>query len=531
VSGTFAVNGPSTFTGTVSTGNTNIGGTLNVTGASSLTGAVTTTNNVTVGGNLGVGITPTSKLHVSGNANITGNTTVGGTLTASTLSTSSDISCTTLNCSALVASANVSATSYDGLTADFETSLTSDKIIFAYNGDLLSSVPGLRGRSVSGKNAHIIMGQSDVRNYFQVWIFNSTLANAFMKMTTWNAANPICMQGDGNGRVCIGVPDSIAGANQTYGRLHLANSATPTQNPIIFEAGALADGTSTGVSAMNFNGYTFSSGSQRINTGKNRWRIVCNQNSTNDRMTIDRFDGTTNRDVMRFDSNNIFCPNVQTFAIGAFTGPYGKLQLASGNDVNNIVFEAGQLSDNTNSGFSAMNFNGYFSGGEQRINTSKTRWRLSCDQRSTNDTISIDNFDGATLQRFLSFRATGDSMGVPRMYRSPVHKRFVTEALGGSGTYNISSILGGLIHRTPSITSPSDSVPTYAAFIGAGFEVDDCFHFVVANLGSVLTVSVNANSGGTNFGSSVIGANGIGNFMARLTDAGGGAVDLYRLNN
>lgn len=66
--------------------------------------------------------------------------------------------------------------------------------------------------------------------------------------------------------------------------LHLANDTT--SNNILIEAGRYSDKTLEGISAINFNGFT-SNGDQFIRNTKNRYRILVNQNNTNEFMKID----------------------------------------------------------------------------------------------------------------------------------------------------------------------------------------------------------------------------------------------------
>ena len=95
--------------------------------------------------------------------------------------------------------------------------------------------------------------------------------------------------------------------------------------------------------------------------------------------------------------------------------PFGSLHLASqaGGTYGNIVFEPGTTSDGANLGFSGMNFNGYFSGGEGRINTNKNRWRLWADQRSSLDSFYLDTFGtGVPLTTIFSVNSSGN-MSIP----------------------------------------------------------------------------------------------------------------------
>lgn len=45
-----------------------------------------------------------------------------------------------------------------------------------------------------------------------------------------------------------------------------------------------------------------------------------------------------------------------------------------------------------NSGFAAINFNGYFANGEQQFKSTKARWRIFTDQRGASDNLKIDSY-------------------------------------------------------------------------------------------------------------------------------------------
>jgi hypothetical protein len=84
------------------------------------------------------------------------------------------------------------------------------------------------------------------------------------------------------------------GTASPQGTLHLVNqNASSANNPIIIEAASLSDGTMQGLSAINFNGYTNSTRT-RVNTGKNHWRMLVNQNAANDIFQVDSWNGTSN---------------------------------------------------------------------------------------------------------------------------------------------------------------------------------------------------------------------------------------------
>lgn len=114
------------------------------------------------------------------------------------------------------------------------------------------------------------------------------------------------------------------------------------------------------------------------------------------------------------------------------TTPVSRLHLASSNTVNNIIFEAGSTSDGANSGWSAFNFNGYFSGSETRINTNKNRWRMTVDQRTTADQLSFDTWDGSALTVLMSFTTQGN-VGVGTLSPGNIF------TVGGGGRLRVSN--------------------------------------------------------------------------------------------
>jgi lysophospholipase L1-like esterase len=95
------------------------------------------------------------------------------------------------------------------------------------------------------------------------------------------------------------------------------------------------------------------------------------------------------------------------------TSPASRLHLANSSTAANIVFEAGSTADGgaANSGWAAINFNGYYDGNERRINTSKNRWRLVCDQRTTEDKMFLETFNGGGNTNLLTF-TTGGNIGI-----------------------------------------------------------------------------------------------------------------------
>jgi len=92
------------------------------------------------------------------------------------------------------------------------------------------------------------------------------------------------------------------------------------------------------------------------------------------------------------------------------TNPVSELHINNSlaNNSNNIVFEVGTTADNTNPGWTSINFNGYYSNGEQRINTNKNRWRITADQRTSTDKFLIDTYNGTSTTTPLTILTSGN---------------------------------------------------------------------------------------------------------------------------
>lgn len=154
--------------------------------------------------------------------------------------------------------------------------------------------------------------------------------------------------------------------------------------------------------------------------------------------------------------------NTGFIGIGA-SNPIGPLHIAAQNTTsNNVVIEGGRSSDNTNEGLSAINFNGYFSTVDQRINTAKSRWRLYVDQRSTADHVGLDSYNGAASHVY--FTLSNSNMGVAKS--NPVGRLHVlgnTVSGGTDGTQSSNNPLtlednsGGSMRIVYLNTHPTDS--------------------------------------------------------------------------
>lgn len=90
---------------------------------------------------------------------------------------------------------------------------------------------------------------------------------------------------------------------------------------------------------------------------------------------------------------NDIAKEVKTQSVTAQSIATNKFVAGNPQSTNNIVLEAGNTTDGSNTGFSAINFNGFFNKTDQLINKNKSRWRVAADQRSTADFLSIDQYD------------------------------------------------------------------------------------------------------------------------------------------
>ena len=115
-------------------------------------------------------------------------------------------------------------------------------------------------------------------------------------------------------------------------------------------------------------------------------------------------------------SNTLILGNGGSVGIGT-SAPTAKLtvQLASDTDQGLLVTD-GTTTGNIviqpltggNTGFSVINYNGYYSAGEARFNTAKNRWRVGTDQRSTSDLFFIDTYNGTSGSAPLAITSGGN---------------------------------------------------------------------------------------------------------------------------
>jgi hypothetical protein len=90
------------------------------------------------------------------------------------------------------------------------------------------------------------------------------------------------------------------------------------------------------------------------------------------------------------------------------TTPVSSLSLVNSGGSGGIVFEAGNTSGGSaQSGWHAININGYFNGSDQRINTSKNRWRMLVWQQGTLDHLALDTWNGTTTTTVMRMDVAG----------------------------------------------------------------------------------------------------------------------------
>lgn len=84
------------------------------------------------------------------------------------------------------------------------------------------------------------------------------------------------------------------------------------------------------------------------------------------------------------------------------SNPVGLVHMRNYTNCNNIVIESGRTSDGNNEGIAIINFNGFSSNGQRRIETTKQRWRIKVDQTSTNENMQIDSYNGTDIYNYMT---------------------------------------------------------------------------------------------------------------------------------
>ena len=150
-----------------------------------------------------------------------------------------------------------------------------------------------------------------------------------------------------------------------------------------------------------------------------------------------------------------------------------------------------------NSGFSFLGFNGYNATAETRYGTSKNRWRLGTDQRSTTDAFFLDTWDGTTGISVLRATTNGN-VGIGTSSNA-------SQKLEVAGNVQISGAGNGL--KFPDGTT-QNTAATGGAVVTASNGLTKTGNDIA--LGGTLTQATSIATGGFNLGLTGTGNLGIG---------------------
>jgi hypothetical protein len=107
---------------------------------------------------------------------------------------------------------------------------------------------------------------------------------------------------------------------------------------IYVESGTTSGGANVGWHAINFNGY-YNGAERRVNTGKNRWRMYIDQQTTLDRFCFDTYDGTNITTLMGFNTSG--CVGIATSTPSSSF----KLDVAGSTRIQNILYLNNQVNN------------------------------------------------------------------------------------------------------------------------------------------------------------------------------------------
>jgi hypothetical protein len=229
------------------------------------------------------------------------------------------------------------------------------------------------------------LDDTNTANGIGAFIWNSS--NAHIKFGTSNTERMRILS---NGKVIIG---SVNQLSQVGGQFELSDGGSNTQFVL-------------------------------YNNSNNRYGAYIN--TSNSMIRFAGYDWTNTRAV-----NMMLQDAGCNLSIGqATTAPISLVHIRNNTTSNNILIESGRTTDGANEGFSALNFNGYSLGGERRITTNKNRWRIAIDQRSNNDYLTIDAFNGSVVYNYMTF--SNQNVGINT--NNPIGKLHLVGAsvVGGS---------------------------------------------------------------------------------------------------
>lgn len=118
------------------------------------------------------------------------------------------------------------------------------------------------------------------------------LTNDLFKIERTNTTNTLNAMlidaSDGMIQAPLGI--RVAPSNNTSGYITVGpGTASSTSTTVVLQA---LTGGAQGLSFLSFNGY-YNNAETRFNTGKNRWRFMCDQRSSTDTISLDTYNGTT----------------------------------------------------------------------------------------------------------------------------------------------------------------------------------------------------------------------------------------------
>lgn len=144
------------------------------------------------------------------------------------------------------------------------------------------------------------------------------------------------------------------------------------------------------------------------------------------------------------------------------SGPGSKLtvQLASEDDAGMLVTDGTTTSNigiqpltGSNSGFQALNFNGFLNSATQiqRFNTNKNLWRIIVDQRGANDQFRISTSDG-TNKNTMFVATTAGNVGIGMT--DPIERLYLVGRIRIDGSGNGIIFPDGTVQTTAEVAGP-----------------------------------------------------------------------------
>jgi hypothetical protein len=103
----------------------------------------------------------------------------------------------------------------------------------------------------------------------------------------------------------------------------------------------------------------------------------------------------TNENNATFANHRLFVSGSSGYIGIGTTASQNMLDLRPYNNTGNISIDPGTSSPGPQNGFMQICFNGGYNGGETRVVSGKTRYRMYCEQRSTNDYLGFDTYNSS----------------------------------------------------------------------------------------------------------------------------------------